>query len=81
MLLSGHIITVDVTMCTPESTSVKVDAAIRRRLFKVLAAEQVDVQAVMLAPQHEELLTAACARFGIPHSAREEVLASLVDTL
>lgn len=74
-------VTVDVTSAPVVLACTKVDAAIRRKLFKVLATHVAPSEHVTVDSAQQPLLAAAFDRFQIPTPAREDVLQSLGDCL
>lgn len=68
-IMPGMVVTVDVTSAPVGLVCTKVDAAIRRKLFKVLAVHVEASEHVSIVARQQELLTAAFARFGVPPEA------------
>ena len=60
MLMPGTLITIDVTTASAENTSAKIDAAIQRKLFKVLPCHVSAGEHVTVEPPQAGLLQDAC---------------------
>ena len=81
VLLPGTVVTVDVTAAPVPLVCTRIDAAIRRKLFKVLAAHVEPNEIAMLSPKQLALVTAAFDHFRIDAAIRDDALQSLGDTL
>ena len=64
-LIPGPQLTIDTMLSPPDVVASKVDAAIWRKLFRVLSGHVLEA-AVQLDPADVDLARAACARFGLP---------------
>ena len=60
MLMPGTLITIDVTTASAENISAKIDAAIQRKLFKVLSCHVGAGEHVTVEPPQAALLQDAC---------------------
>ena len=60
MLMPGTLITIDVTTASAENTSAKIDAAIQRKLFKVLPCHVSAGEHVTVEPPQAGFLQDAC---------------------
>ena len=56
LLMPGDLVTIDVTTASAETTGARIDAAIRRKLFKVLPCHVQATELVSVAPEHRPLL-------------------------
>ena len=80
VLLLGTVVTVDVTAAPVPLVCTRIDAAIRRKLFKMLAAHVEPNEIATLSPEQHALVTAAFECFNIDIAIRDDVLQSLGDT-
>ena len=81
VLLPGTVVTVDVTAAPVPLVCTRINAAIRRKLFKVLAAHVKSNEIATLSPKQHALVAAAFELFNIDVAIRDNVLQSLGDTL
>ena len=81
VLLPGTVLTIDVTTSPVSLVCTKIDAAIHRKLFKVLAAHLDTSEITVVSPAQRPLLDAALQRFNVLPDVWEDVVQSLGDSL
>ena len=64
----------DTSLCTPEAVATRVDAAVRKRLFKVLQLHVAPVECTHMQDSDMELARVACVLFGYPVEALDDVV-------
>ena len=79
-LLPGPQLTVDTTLAPLDVVASTVDAAIHRKLFRVLSAHMAEA-AIQLDAADVALARAACQRFNLPESSLDDLVQIMGDTL